>query len=624
MSLSSPSSSSPTTPVDAITTEVSSPNSKIIMDESVMIIEPDTSMAMDSTVVTFDATLPPGAAPEGFVLVDEEVDVKPTKQDSSNICEQPVFRVSFKDESIFQSYSAEVEKFMKNLLGNKFDSVHSKSYSKDLIIEIFTNGQPNNTKSKASTEEPVFDALFTIETEPNMMDDLDIPMYGKKFNVTLDNESEDVEVKADCAPKLTCFNCLGNHNLRDCDQPRNPAAISKNRKEFVAKRGPMNARYHLDDDQKYGNFEPGKLSSNLMEALGLKSDEIPKHVYRMRSLGYPPGWLEEARLQHSGLSLFNSEGVPEVGSDEEGEIVLPGDKDKYDVKKIIDFPGFNVTPPPGIRDEYQQYWGSPMQEHHSKATMLQLLSHKKADDGYKRRKLTNPANKRIKLDVNPGEMEIDEVEDAPIENVPVEGLFIPPLPQDSSAPPPPPPPEPGNSDENSQDNSMNSNDASTTPSSRDGSPSLFDLECVKKKLHSQLQELEGSGSRSKPAVANTGSPKTENSDETKNSSPPELKESSPSLSNATSTNNTGPDVTPQDSPMSGTSRPPRNVVEVILGTPILKSCSPYKKLPASEKFSKDICDVINFENLPDSTGKYDKMAELLVKVRTTVTKLQKE
>lgn len=71
----------------------------------------------------------------------------------------------------------------------------------------------------------------------------------------------------------------------------------------------------------------------------------------MRELGYPQGWLEEARLQHSGLSLFNSDGVAETGgSDEEGEIFAPGDKDKYDINKLIDFPGFNVEAPAGTKD----------------------------------------------------------------------------------------------------------------------------------------------------------------------------------------------------------------------------------------------------------------------------------
>lgn len=66
------------------------------------------------------------------------------------------------------------------------------------------------------------------------------------------------------------------------------------------------------------------------------------------------------------------------------------------------------------------------------------------------------------------------------------------------------------------------------------------------------------------------------------------------------------------------------VKPIHLGTPILKSVSPFRRLPSSEKFSKDICDVINFENLPDATGKYDQMSELLQKVRSAVAEFQKE
>lgn len=71
----------------------------------------------------------------------------------------------------------------------------------------------------------------------------------------------------------------------------------------------------------------------------------------MRKLGYPPGWLEEARLQHSGLSLFNSDGIAEEDpNDELGHIVEERDRDQYDIKKIYDFPGFNVPAPPGTWD----------------------------------------------------------------------------------------------------------------------------------------------------------------------------------------------------------------------------------------------------------------------------------
>lgn len=84
----------------------------------------------------------------------------------------------------------------------------------------------------------------------------------------------------------------------------------------------------------------------------------------------------------------------------------------------------------------------------------------------------------------------------------------------------------------------------------------------------------------------------------------------------------------QKTAASGTSRPSNSslgkVKSVDLGTPVLQSSSPYSCLPNPDKFSHDICDVINFENLPDSTGKYEKMSDLIRKVRTVVTQIQQE
>lgn len=60
------------------------------------------------------------------------------------------------------------------------------------------------------------------------------------------------------------------------------------------------------------------------------------------------------------------------------------------------------------------------------------------------------------------------------------------------------------------------------------------------------------------------------------------------------------------------------------GTPILKSASPYAKLPKPDNFSQNISPVINFENLPNATGKYDQMTGILQKVRTSLKGLQGE
>lgn len=90
----------------------------------------------------------------------------------------------------------------------------------------------------------------------------------------------------------------------------------------------------MDEDQKYADFKPGKISINLKEALGLRNNELPPYIYRMRVLGYPPGWVEEAFESQSELSLFDSNGKM-VGTSKKNEC-------KVDPDKIIEYVGFNA------------------------------------------------------------------------------------------------------------------------------------------------------------------------------------------------------------------------------------------------------------------------------------------
>ena len=53
------------------------------------------------------------------------------------------------------------------------------------------------------------------------------------------------------------------------------------------------------------------------------------------------------------------------------------------------------------------------------------------------------------------------------------------------------------------------------------------------------------------------------------------------------------------------------------GTPIVQMHSPFTSLPAQDKWTTNTTDHIFFENLPEATGKYDQMAEILKKVRNS-------
>lgn len=105
--------------------------------------------------------------------------------------------------------------------------------------------------------------------------------------------------RKDCAPKLNCFNCNGNHNLRDCPLPKNQTNINKNRKEFAIKNN-TGVRYHMSEDQRFSHMIPGQLSHKLRKALGLKDNQLPKHIYRY--INYIIHWILE---KYSFLLFLN-------------------------------------------------------------------------------------------------------------------------------------------------------------------------------------------------------------------------------------------------------------------------------------------------------------------------------
>ncbi|XP_046391443.1 zinc finger CCHC domain-containing protein 8 homolog [Ischnura elegans] len=474
------------------------------------------------------------------------------------------------------------------------------------------------------------DFFFTLDNTPATLNDLDIPTYNQNYTNVLKAKDEEEGTlsnsKGSAGPGLSvCFNCSGNHVLSDCPMPKDHVAIGKNRRLYMAKRNAgstpkSNVRYHLDEEQRFAHLTPGKLSHELYEALGLEEDELPLHIYKMRQYGYPPGWLEHARVSHSGISLFGSTGE-EVAhpEDEEGEIIAEGSRDKYDSNKIIEFPGFNVPCDPKVVDCHARYNMPPIKWEQSKEVMLSQLQHTKS---YKRmRKFGPPASRSPCLagssssassspanaTLIPADMEVEDVSDEPtlLSLVEDDGCrFIPPLPRETppKAPPPPPPLEeecelrpPG------EDSEAEGQGASSQSSSRAQSPSLSDLEAQKSQLLAALEDGgSSSGDTSRLLGKAVGGPPDD-------SAPPD----DPSLDDG-STSSTAAPVTPG------------MVKSVVLGTPALFGASPYTCLPSPAAFSRDICDVINFENLPDSTGKYEKMSDLIKKVRKVVAKLQKE
>ncbi|CAH8497644.1 unnamed protein product [Heterobilharzia americana] len=99
-------------------------------------------------------------------------------------------------------------------------------------------------------------------------------------------------------------------------------------------------------------FRPGRLSRELRNALDLGRHDIPIHIYRMRTLGYPPGWLKKA-VVGGNLTIFDSVNLESCPS----EI-------SYNKSSLIGYPGFNVELDHSARDDYMYLKCPPMQKHH--------------------------------------------------------------------------------------------------------------------------------------------------------------------------------------------------------------------------------------------------------------------
>ena len=144
-------------------------------------------------------------------------------------------------------------------------------------------------------------------------------------------------------------------------------------RQIHAKNSPKlsNTRYHVDEPQRFGHLKPGLPSKKLRKALGLHDDQIPAYIYKMRNLGYPPGWLKEAEINHSNMALYveQDKALPDHG-DEDGEI--SADKTQYDVDKIQEWPGFNIECDfeHVFTDESDYYRVGPMRSDQSKEAFV--------------------------------------------------------------------------------------------------------------------------------------------------------------------------------------------------------------------------------------------------------------
>ncbi|CAH2990509.1 unnamed protein product [Chilo suppressalis] len=589
----------------------------------------------------------------------------------------PLISVRFKDKKLAASYKRKIKTFMLNLI--KLHENNSSELDSETDIELDIWPEDLNEDDYENDDNTEQDGLFFVDTAPCSSAD-EVPTYTQVSTLISNNPIKEPSPPPTLRRTPLCFNCDGPHQLRECRMPRNNTRIAEKRKNMTRV-----GRYHIEDEQKYGHLIPGRISGKLRHALGLKRHEHPLYIYKMRMLGYPPGWLEEARISHSGITMFDSSGTAiQDPEEEEGEVCEPGSRDKFDIKKILDFPGFNVPASSRYKEEAHLLGLPPMSEQDSKIAMLQMLA-PNAMKAYKRKKLTLfPSSENNTATQETAEMDLDSGEEA------AEFPSVPPLPDEAPpplpvAPPPPPstpPPEspppapPGIEDEITETSKQETEsadeksaddievievmkvkdipvpqpvmitidddeDKSQVSSGRD-SPTLDDLEEKKLALLNALKgevglkdnlsinsEIENDGNNTandehildECSKAPNDESNSQNESDKEKTEPSNIVNEETVVAEGIPVNETNT-ISDSQCNLSTPENKTGSVKTTSYGTPVMNIASSYVKLPSDDKFAKDICDVINFENLPNSTGKYKKICSLLKKVKSEVDRIQ--
>nr|BAB30977.2 unnamed protein product [Mus musculus] len=311
----------------------------------------------------------------------------------------PLLQILFMNNAISKQYHQEIEEFVSNLV-KRFEEqqkndVEKTSFSllpqpSSVMLEedhkVEESCAVKNNKEAFSVVGSVL--YFTnfcldklgqplLNENPQLTEGWEIPKYQQVFSHIVPLEGQEMQVKAK-RPKPHCFNCGSEeHQMKECPMPRNAARISEKRKEYMDACGEASGqsfqqRYHAEEvEERFGRFKPGVISEELQDALGVTDKSLPPFIYRMRQLGYPPGWLKEAELENSGLALYDGNDDAD-GETETGEI--QNKNVTYDLSKLVNYPGFNISTPRGIPDEWRMFGSIPMQACQQKDVFASYLN----------------------------------------------------------------------------------------------------------------------------------------------------------------------------------------------------------------------------------------------------------
>ncbi|KAG1405708.1 hypothetical protein G6F60_003430 [Rhizopus arrhizus] len=195
---------------------------------------------------------------------------------------------------------------------NKNEEAWNTMYYKPLLSEIWTE----DLQPKQKVFPVVFEnGKFYVDDEPESCND-----YYQCFVSIPDYEAENInplgiEQNIILSSEI-CFNCdQEGHGYNDCPEPLNREVVKARR---IAKTIESNVKGRIFAELELINnvnkMEPGKLSKNLKDALGMENEnDEPPYYKNMRVHGYPPGYWRKAPSNQSSaehrFSIIHSDNI---------------------------------------------------------------------------------------------------------------------------------------------------------------------------------------------------------------------------------------------------------------------------------------------------------------------------
>lgn len=188
------------------------------------------------TCETVDGMSPENLPEEGEVLEAEETNSANTSS---------IISISFKDVAIAKEYKPHFIKFLRthpelNIVETDDDDCLTLKILRNadlptdewIVMDEALGETPKpRSRKRNHSERKKENDMFMLDTNPSITTKENASLkYASKFSVGVNKEEEGTtEVKTAGG---TCFNCDGNHSLKDCTEPRNYAKINMARNSY--------------------------------------------------------------------------------------------------------------------------------------------------------------------------------------------------------------------------------------------------------------------------------------------------------------------------------------------------------------------------------------------------------